>query len=73
VRDLPWSEYLTIVVVELYRLRCPDCGVKAEKAPHLPSKAPYSKRFEDAATRPAGAENLPRNAGGHGLHPGSGK
>src|ERR1039458_8920045 len=48
VRDLPWSEYLTTVVVELYRLRCPDCGVKAEKAPLLPSKAPYSKRFEDA-------------------------
>ena len=48
VRDLPWSEYLTTVVVELYRLRCPDCGVKAEKASLLPSKAPYSKRFEDA-------------------------
>jgi transposase len=48
VRDLPWSEYLTTVVVELYRLRCPDCGVKAEKVPQLPSKAPFSKRFEDA-------------------------
>lgn len=29
VRDLPWSEYLTTVVAELYRLRCPRCGVKA--------------------------------------------
>ena len=48
VRDLPWSEYLTTVVVELYRLRCPRCGVKAEKVPQLPSKAPFSKRFEDA-------------------------
>jgi len=48
VRDLPWSEYRTTVVIELYRLRCPDCGVKAEKVPLLPSKAPYSKRFEDA-------------------------
>ena len=46
VRDLPWSEYLTTVVVELYRLRCPDCGVKAEKVPLLPSKAPFSRRFE---------------------------
>ena len=44
----PWSEYLTTVVVELYRLRCPRCGVKAEKVPQLPSKAPFSKRFEDA-------------------------
>jgi transposase len=48
VRDLPWSECLTTVVVELYRLQCPNCGVKAEKVPQLPSKAPYSKRFEDA-------------------------
>jgi hypothetical protein len=37
MRDLPWSEYLTTVVVELHRLRC---GVKAEKALLLPSKAP---------------------------------
>jgi len=48
VRDLPWSEYCTTVVVELYRVRCPDCGIKAEKVPLLPSKAPFSKRFEDA-------------------------
>src|ERR1700693_4083641 len=48
VRDLPWSEYRTTVVIELYRVRCPDCGVKAEKIPQLPSKAPFSKRFEDA-------------------------
>jgi transposase len=31
VRDLPWSEYRTTVVVELYRVRCPDCGIKTEK------------------------------------------
>ena len=31
VRDLPWSEYRTTVVIELYRVRCPDCGVKTEK------------------------------------------
>jgi transposase len=48
VRDLPCFEYRTTVVIELYRLRCPDCGVKAEKVPQLPSKAPFSKRFEDA-------------------------
>jgi len=27
------------VVIELYRVRCPDCGVKTEKVPQLPSKA----------------------------------
>ena len=48
MRDLPWSEYRTTVVVELYRVRCPDCGIKGEKVPQLPSKAPFSKRFEDA-------------------------
>ena len=39
VRDLPCFEYRTTVAVELYRVRCPDCGVKAEKIPQLPSKA----------------------------------
>lgn len=48
VRDLPCFEFGTTVVVELYRVRCPDCGVKTEKVPQLPSKAPFSKRFEEA-------------------------
>jgi len=46
--DLPWSEYRTTVVIELYGVRCPECGIKAEKVPHLPSRAPFSKRFEEA-------------------------
>ncbi len=48
VRDLPWSQYRATVVIELYRVRCPDCGIKAEKVEQLPSKAPFSKRFEEA-------------------------
>jgi transposase len=48
VRDLPCFEYRTTVVIELYRVKCPDCGLKAEKVPQLPSKAPFSKRFKDA-------------------------
>jgi len=48
VRDLPCFEFRTTVVVELYRVRCPDCGVKTEKVPQLPSKAPFRKRFEEA-------------------------
>jgi transposase len=48
VLDLPWSEYRTTVVIELCRVRCPGCGVKAEKVPLLPSKARFSKRFEEA-------------------------
>jgi len=48
VRDLPWSEFKTTVHIEVYRVKCPDCGVKVEKVPLLPSQAPFSKRFEDA-------------------------
>jgi transposase len=36
VRDLPCFEYRTSVVIELYRLRCPNCGVKTDKAALLP-------------------------------------
>jgi len=31
VRDLACFEYQTTVVRELYRVRCPPCGVKTEK------------------------------------------
>jgi len=48
VRDLPVFQYSTTIVVELHRVRCPDCGVKAERVAQLPSKAPFSKRFEEA-------------------------
>ncbi|MGC9292426.1 MAG: transposase, partial [Acidobacteriaceae bacterium] len=66
VRDLPWSAYKATVVVELYRVRCPDCGVKVEKVPLLPSKAPFSKRFEDAvgeACESAAASRVARQFG----------
>ena len=48
VRDLPWRKYRTTVIIELYRVCCPKCGVRVEKVPQLPSKAPFSKDFEDA-------------------------
>jgi len=48
VRDLRCFEFETSVVVELYRVRCPHCGVKGERSDQVPSKAPYSKRFEDS-------------------------
>jgi transposase len=51
VRDLPWSAMLATVVVEVYRVRCSECGVRVEKVEQLPSKAPFSKRFEDAVGR----------------------
>ena len=69
VRDLPWSEFRTTVVVELYRVRCPDCGVKTEKVPQLPSKAPFSKRFEEAVGMACESAAVRRVAKQFGLSP----
>src|SRR5580765_3072103 len=66
VRDLPCFEYRTTVAIELYRVRCPDCGVKTEKVAQLPSKAPFSKRFEDAvgeACESAAARRVAKQVG----------
>ena len=66
VRDLPWSEFRTTVYVEVLRLKCPECGVKREKVLMLPSKAPFSKRFEDAvgeACESASARQVARRFG----------
>jgi transposase len=48
VRGLPWSEFQATVYIEVYRVKCPECGVRREKVLQLPSKAPFSKRFEEA-------------------------
>ena len=66
VRDLPWSEFRTTVYVEVLRLKCPECGVKREKVLLLPSKAPFSKRFEDSvgeACESAAARQVARRFG----------
>ena len=60
VRDLPCFEYTTTVVVETYRVKCPRCGIRAERVAQLPSKAPYSKRFEEAVRRLARARRRAR-------------
>jgi hypothetical protein len=70
-------EFRTTVVVEVYRVCCPDCGIKIERVPQLPSKAPslttadsknvrFSKRFEDAvgqACESAAARQVARHFG----------
>jgi transposase len=66
VRDLPCMEFRTTVVIEVYRVCCPDCGIKIEKVPQLPSKAPFSRRFEDAvgeACESAAARQVARRFG----------
>src|SRR4029077_4880397 len=73
VRDLPCFEFRTTVVVELYRMRCPDCGVKTEKVPQLPSKAPFSKRSRARQNICYGLRCGPRTTlskfGGHDSNP----
>jgi transposase len=57
---------MTTVVVETYRVKCPRCGIRAERVAQLPSKAPYSKRFEEAVGRPcesAAARQVARHMG----------
>jgi transposase len=66
VRDLPWSGFEATVHIEVYRVKCEECGVRIEKVPLLPSKAPYSKRFEDAvgqACESAAARQVARRMG----------
>src|SRR6202167_154672 len=66
VRDLPCFEYSTTVVVETYRMKCPRCGFRAEKVAQLASKAPFSKRFEEAvgqACESASARQVARRFG----------
>ena len=66
VRDLPWGEYAVTVVIELYRVNCPRCGVKTEKVESLPSKAPFSKRFEEAVGQ--ACESAPVRRVAHQFH-----
>ena len=54
------------MVIELYRVRCPDCGIKTERIEQLPSKAPFSKRFEEEvgqACESAAARQVARRFG----------
>lgn len=66
VRDLPWSQFQTTVHIEVYRVKCSACGVRIEKVPLLPSKAPFSQRFEEAvgqACESASARQVARRMG----------
>ena len=69
VRDLPWRKYQTTVIIELYRVCCPQCGVKVEKVPQLPSKAPFSKRLKKPWDRHAKAPRYARWPDGSGWLP----
>ena len=66
VADLDCFEYRTTVVLDVNRLNCAHCGPKVEKIEQVPSKAPYTKRFEDKvgqACESAAARRVARQFG----------
>lgn len=66
VADLDCFEFRTTVVLEVHRLDCVACGPKVERIEQVPSKAPYTKRFEDRvgqACESAAARRVARQFG----------
>ena len=66
VADLDCFEFRTTVVIEVHRLDCVACGPKVERIEQVPSKAPYTKRFEDRvgqACESAAARRVARQFG----------
>ena len=49
VRDLPWGPWNRVsILVQRFRVRCPDCGVKTEPLDWLPERCQYTQRLADA-------------------------
>jgi transposase len=66
VADLDCFEFRTTVVMDVHRLGCVACGPKVERIQQVPSKAPYTKRFEDRvgqACESAAARRVARQFG----------
>jgi transposase len=61
VRDLPRFEYRTTVVIELYRVKCPDCGLKeALVLPLRRAMRRYLQKWIDQLRRQRPFEKLAR-------------
>lgn len=66
VADLDCFEFRTTVVLDVHRLDCVACGPKVERVEQVPSKAPYTLRFEDRigqACESAAARRVARQYG----------
>src|SRR3972149_10761200 len=51
IRDLNVFEASTYLVVEKWRLKCPNCGVRVEDVGFAAPYARYTRRFEDLVAR----------------------
>jgi transposase len=67
VRDLPWGAWKIWLVVEVHRVRCRRCGMKAERLEFLEGKHPYTRRFSEAVARDCEDMAVSRVAGKWGL------
>jgi transposase len=66
IADLDCFEFRTTVVLDVHRLDCVACGPKVERIEQVPSKAPYTLRFEDRigqACESAAARRVARQFG----------
>jgi len=69
VRDLPWGAWRIWLVLEVHRVRCRRCGVKAERFEFLEGKHPYTRRFSEAVARDCEDMAVSRVASKWGLSP----
>jgi hypothetical protein len=60
---VPFMEFRTTVVIEIYRVCCPDCGIRTEKVPSYPVRPLFSNGLRKRCARRA---RVPR----HGKSPG---
>jgi len=67
VGDLPWSEYLTTVVIELYRVGCPEWGLRRRKYRCCPVRRRLAGAFEEAVGQACESTPLRRVAQQFGL------
>ena len=69
VRDLPWGAWKVWLIVEIHRVSCRRCGVRAERLGFLEGKHPYTRRFADAVARDCDDAAVKRVASKWGLSP----
>jgi transposase len=59
IRDLPWGTWTVYLVVEVHRVKCPQCGVKVECLGFVEGKRRHTVRLAKAVARDC--EDAPTN------------
>jgi len=69
LRDLPWSTWTVWLRVEVHRVRCRRCGVRAERLPFVEGKVHYTARLEAAVAEACEIAPVQRVAAQRSLPP----